>query len=217
MSIIFLKGIFKRDNKKACGGYIGYYKLTDWWLNELTDIDRDIIRGTYKPMSTSDDNNFIDEGDFSYCSGSKLGFIGGLVSWFQKEEDYNIALKIIQLGENNIDEIEDMLDVHFFYLSCIKVFYKNRDNYPDALDKAIEYCKKQINISNKSKIAFEKCEYFNQLPSHTGYKQLAIIYEKKKEYKKALEITQHALEEGWNDDCQKRIDRLIKKIEKEER
>lgn len=38
---------------------------------------------------------------------------------------------------------------------------------------------------------------------------------KRKEYDKALELTQKALEEGWNDDCQKRIDRLIKKIDKQ--
>ncbi|MDU3337966.1 MAG: tetratricopeptide repeat protein [Paraclostridium bifermentans] len=213
MSGIFLKRFLKRNNKVLGGGYISYYGLTDWW-NELSDEERKIIRNTYNPMSSSEEDTTIDKGDISYCSGSKLGFIGGLVDWFEKEEKYNIALKIIQLGEDNINETEDILDLHFFYLNCIKVFYRNRDNYLESLEKAIEYCEKQISISKKSKRAWI-CEYSEELPFHTGYDQLAIIYEKKKDYDKALAITRQALKEGWNNDCQKRIDRLIKKINKE--
>lgn len=55
-----------------------------------------------------------------------------------------------------------------FVSSDIKVHYRNRDNEPDALGQAIEYCKKQIAISNKSKIAFLKDKDFGFLPSHTG-------------------------------------------------
>lgn len=214
MSKIFSKGIYRGNKKIKIGGWIKYYNLEDWWLKELNDNERRIIRETYTPV-TSAEEEIIDKGSICYTSASKLAFIGGLVGWFKDVDKYNIALKIMQLGEDNINKTNDVLDVHFFYLNCIRVLYKNRDNYPDALDKAIEYCEKQINISNKSKIAFEKCEYFKELPSHTGYKQLAIIYEKRKEYDKALELTQKALEEGWNDDCQKRIDRLIKKIDKQ--
>ncbi|XTR36446.1 hypothetical protein ACQQ2T_07730 [Paraclostridium tenue] len=212
MRDIFFKRILKKDNKRPVGGYIAYYELTDWWMNKLNDEDRKSIRDTYNPVSSSEQDEKIDEGNIGYSTSSKLGFIGGLVGWFQKKEHYNTALKIIQLGEDTITAEDDILDLHFFYLSCIKVFYKNRDNYLEALEKAVEYCEKQISISDKSKIAFEECEYMEQLPSHTGYKQLAIIYEKKKEYNKALTITQKALEQGWNDECQKRIDRLIKKI-----
>lgn len=215
MRKIFFKGIFKNDNRVEVGGEIKYYGLEDWWLKELNENERKIIRETYTPITSSEEETIIDKGSITYTSASKLAFIGGLVGWFKDVDKYNIALKIIQLGEDNINKTNDILDIHFFYLNCIRVLYKNRDNYPDALDKAMEYCEKQINISNKSKIAFEKCEYFKELPSHTGYKQLAIIYEKRKEYDKALELTQKALEEGWNDDCQKRIDRLIKKIDKQ--
>ncbi|CEQ01683.1 Uncharacterised protein [[Clostridium] sordellii] len=214
MSKIFSKGIYQGNEKIKVGGWIKYYNLEDWWLKELNDNERRIIRETYTPITSSGEDIIIDKGSISYTSASKLAFIGGLVGWFKDVDRYNIALKIIQLGEDNIKETKDILDVHFFYLNCIRVLYKNRDNYTDALDRAIEYCEKQINISNQSKIAFEKCKYFKELPSHTGYKQLAIIYEKRKEYDKALELTQKALEEGWNDDCQKRIDRLIKKIDK---
>lgn len=89
--------------------------------------------------------------------------------------------------------------MHFCYLNCIKVHYRNyrnRDNEPDALGQAIEYCKKQIAISKKSKIAFLKDKDFGFLPSHTGYKQLAILYEKQKEYQNALYLTKKALKEG---------------------
>jgi len=51
------------------------------------------------------------------------------------------------------------------------------------------------------------------LPTHIGYKQLAIIYEKQKKFDEALKITKKALAEGWNiEDCNNRIEKLNKKI-----
>lgn len=216
-SSLFSKSKDKKINKiPTVGGDIKYFGLTDWWLNDLTDEERQIIRDTYKPFGMSIggavNDHVIDEGEIGGTSQTKIGFLGGLIGWFQKFEHYEIAKKIIDLADNNIDESADILDLHFCYLSCIKVHYKNRDNDPDALNKAIEYCNKQISISSKSKIAFLKNKDFGFLPSHTGYKQLAIIYEKQKEYQKALDVTKQALKEGWNDECQKRIDRLEKKL-----
>lgn len=215
------KSLFFKNNKKnlsSIGGDIKYFGLTDWWLNDLTQEERQIIRDTYKPFGMSVDgevNDYvIDQGEIAGTTQTKIGFIGGLIGWFQMFEHYEIAKKIINLMESNIDDNVDILDLHFCYLNCIKVYYKNRDNDSYALNKAIEYCNKQISISEKSKIAFLNSENFGFLPSHTGYKQLAIIYEKQKEYQKAIDITKQALKEGWNDECEKRINRLEKKINK---
>lgn len=204
----------KQYNIKNTGGYIAYYNLYEWWLNELTEDERNIIKSVYNPISTSNETSGIDTGNIVSSTQSKLSFLGCLASWFSKREYYNIAKKILIEGEKNIDCNNGVLDKHFFYLSGIKIHYSNRENDIEGLNCTIDYCKKQISISKESKKAFLK-EYPNSpLPSHTGYKQLAIIYEKQKDYIKALELTRQALLENWNEDSIRRIERLEKKIEK---
>lgn len=107
-----------------------------------------------------------------------------------------------------------MLDKHFFYLSGIKVHYPNSEKDSNALNLAIDYCKRQISISKEAKNEFLKQYPYSPLPSHTGFKQLAIIYDKQKKYSEALTLTKQSLLEGWNDECQKRINRLEKEISK---
>lgn len=204
----------KKFSTNKVGGEISYYNLTDWWLNLLTDEERKIIKTIYNPISTSSDKKCIDEGNINNSSHSKLLFLGCLASWFTKPEYYTIGKKILLEGERCINETNNILDKHFFYLSGIKIHYANREKDSNALNFAIEYCKKQISIAKEAKKEFLKEYPSEPLPSHTGYKQLAIIYDKQKKYTEALEITRQALCEGWNDDCQKRIDRLEKKIAK---
>lgn len=204
----------KKFSTNKIGGEIGYYNLTNWWLNELTDEERKTIRSIYNPISTSSEKECIDKGNIDYSSQSKLSFLGCLAGWFTKSEYYNIGTKILLEGEKCINENNNILDKHFFYLSGIKIHYANREKDSNALNLAIEYCKKQINISKEAKREFLKEYPSTPLPSHTGYKQLAILYDKQKKYSEALEITRQALSQGWNDDCQKRIDRLEKKIAK---
>lgn len=206
--------ILKKNKKQKIGGEIAYYKLEQWWLNEFSSEERKIIRNIFKPLSTGSEEHFIDKGTITFISQSKVAFLSNLLSWFTKKEYYCIAKKIISEAEKNIDFNTDILDKHFFYLNCIKAFYSNRENYKDALDLAIDYCKKQISISKKAKEAFLREYSDSQLPIHTGFKQLAIIYEKDKKYDEALIITKQALLEGWNNDSEKRIERLEKKLEK---
>ena len=42
MSRIFKMGLFSRSKtSKVVQGKIGYFKLTDWWLSEFSEIERD--------------------------------------------------------------------------------------------------------------------------------------------------------------------------------
>lgn len=200
--------LFKKQPK--VGGEIKYYNLTEWWLNELSQEERNIIRNMYKPLIST---TLIDEGDISYSSASVVSFLGTLSCWFKDKENYPIGKKIYLKGEKYLTNNTNILDKHFFYLSGIRLFYSNRNNDPMALDKAVFCCQNQIAISNEAKREFLKEYNEDSLPSHTGYKQLAIIYEKEKHFADALKITEQALAEGWNtEDCISRIEKLKKKL-----
>ena len=204
----------KKSKTKEVGGNISYYNLSDWWLNELTEEERKFIREIYNPMSSSSEREYIDEGKIISSTQSKIGFLSCLSTWFNKKEYYNIAKKILLEGEKYINDNDDVLDKHFFYLAGIEIYYKNRENDPNALEYAIEYCKRQINISQEAKKAFLEEYPDKPLPGHSGYMQLAIILEKQKKYEEALNLTKQAFLQGWNEDSERRIKRLEKRLVK---
>ena len=76
------KSLFFKNNKKnhsSIGGDIKYFGLTDWWLNDLTQEERQIIRDTYKPFGMSvggEINDYvIDQGEIGETSQTKIGFL----------------------------------------------------------------------------------------------------------------------------------------------
>lgn len=195
--------------KQNVGGEIAYYGLTDWWLNEFTAQERRLINATFKPMGRQRN---LDEGNVSKSSASVVDFLGNLASWFKKAELYSIGKKILEEGERHYSNSKDVLDCHFFCHSAITVHYANRDGDPEAMERAIYFCKKQIALAPKAKKKFLSDPMWGTLPRHTGYTQLAVIYEKQKRFKEAISICEEALAAGWNtDDCTHRLERLKKK------
>lgn len=101
---------------------------------------------------------------------------------------------------------------HFRLMEAIQSNYRCRAD-PRFLATAIEACENQIRMAPQAAEAF-RLEYRGQrLPSHVGYKQLAIIREKEGNLKEALRICQQAQGQGWAGDWKKRIASLSKKVE----
>jgi hypothetical protein len=200
--------------KKRIAGEIGYYNLEEWWLSEFDAKERRVILKPFTQMGSEDDS--LIKGQISYTSRSKLKFLGILASSFMKPETFQIAKKIIIKAEEYVPETEKILDVHFFYHDKIKIFYRNRETEAHALEKAIEACEQQIAISKQAANGF-KMEFWDSLPGHTGYEQLAIIKEKQKDYRYVIKISEKALKEGWGGDWERRIERAKKKKEKEDK
>lgn len=116
---------------------------------------------------------------------------------------------------------------HFAYIGLQNFYYKYRDLNEKYINKCIEYCVKQIEIASAvAKIMQEEnLKQINEmiemekkygtgdgsdlipqnLPSHTGYKQLAVIEKKNKNWKRVIELCEQAKSEGWTDDWDKRI------------
>ena len=198
---------FLKRNQKI-KGEIGYFGLQDWWLSELTDLERKYIKGKYQPLGDSDDSLTNDE--ISYSSRTAVGFLSALAGWFWRQEDRPLAHKIPEKAEDLVDSDTEILDLHFLYGEKLRVLYKDRDK-TGGLDKAIDACKKQISLAPVAAIAFIE-EHGDPLPSHKGFEQLAIILEKQKKYKDAIELCRDAAKQGWSGDWNKRIQRCRKKI-----
>jgi tetratricopeptide (TPR) repeat protein len=199
-------------SKPKIQGEIGYFGLTEWWLSEFSEDEQNYIIKTFQPLGSTGES--LVKGEILSTSGTAMGLLSSLAGWFGKKEDRVIAYRMLKKAEELIDEKTDILDMHFFYQSKLEIYYRNRENDPNALEEAINACKKQIGIAPKVAVAFKK-EYGDAtLLSHKGFEQLAIIEEKQKNFEAAIDISQKALEQGWVGDWQKRIERCKKKLNK---
>lgn len=202
---------FKKEPKIQ--GEIGYFGLSEWWLSEFSEEERRYILRIFEPLGST--GSSLIEGEISHTSGTVIKLLSSLAGWFKKKEDRTIAYRMLKKGEELINEKSDILDVHFLFQSKIELYYRNRDNDPDALEEAINSCKQQIELAPKAGAAFRK-EYSNApLPSHRGFEQLAIIEEKQKNFGAAIEISEMAMGQGWSGTWQKRIERCKRRLGKQ--
>jgi tetratricopeptide (TPR) repeat protein len=177
-----------------------------WWLKELSDSERIEILSTFKPMGG--DGRLlilsnINKSQYSY-------FLSILAGWF-KNNNRELGYKILQEAVEGLNSNSTVLEQHFTYNSLIEFYYKDRNKGQKYLDKALEYCRKQISLSKAAIREFKKQEnYF--LPSHRGFYQLSVYEEKQKNYKEALDLAQQAQADGWQGDWKNRIERLKKKL-----
>lgn len=202
---------FKKEPKIQ--GEIGYFGLSEWWLSEFSEEERRYILETFQPLGST--GNSLIEGNISHASNTAIKLLSSLAGWFKKKEDRTIAYRILKKAEELINDKSDILDVHFLFQSKIQLYYRNRDNDPDALAEAINACKQQIELAPKARAAFKE-EYGDApLPRHIGFEQLAIIEEKQKNFEAAIGISQKTMEQGWAGTWQKRIERCRNKLGKQ--
>lgn len=201
------------QKKPKIEGEIGYFALSDWWLETFTKEERKYIEDSYKPFrigSGASNARPLTQGKIIRSRASACALLSAIPAWLKNPDDLHLNrkffLKAEQIGS------DDILDYHFLYLQMIKTFYRHRNATPEALNEAINACKKQIGIAPKSVAAFKNSEIFNKVPEHTGYKQLSIIYEKQGKVQEALNLAKQAQRQGWDGDWEKRITRLQKKL-----
>lgn len=189
---------------KAPKGYIAYYDLGDWWESEFSDDERDFMVEQYQPMGG--ELGSLINGSIGRSSQSVVAFLSGLSGWFKKKENCHLAQRIVLKAENLAGDRAPVLDRHFLYLAKIEAFYPDRQNEV-SYEQAVNACRDQIGLSKQAARAFKK-EYGDDiLPSHTGYKQLAIVLEREKRFQEVIELCAQAKKEGWSGDWDKRIAR----------
>jgi hypothetical protein len=117
------------------------------------------------------------------------------------------------ISGNKRDAFDDHLNLTF----KIEEEYKKRDTDASALDKTIQLCEEQIEMSERSKQAWIKEERDLgikniSLPSHKGYTQLSIIFEKQGLFQEAIKLVKQAKLQGWSGDWDKRIKRCEERL-----
>ena len=185
-------------------GPIGYLGLGEWWLATFTEAERKHI-GSVSNSPTG--GGPLTEGHISYISETAAQFLSALATNFYKPQDRRIARLMLSKAEELARTAGTVLDLHFVYAGMIKTFYSDRDNDPQALDFAIVACDQQIALAPKAADAWKREYSGESLPGHTGYTQLAIIREKRKNFADAVMLSQLALEQGWAGDWEHRIAR----------
>lgn len=101
----------KTSAKSKVGGRIGYYGLDQWWLNNLTEEDRNRIKERFNPLGFS---TGLTDGEIGYSNQSALSFLSDLSGWFGKKEDRHIAYKILDEAKRLANTDSSHLDTHFF-------------------------------------------------------------------------------------------------------
>lgn len=202
-------GFFKR--KPQITGVIGYFGLATWWLCTFSESERKYIESRFRPFG--DQKNSLTEGNIISRSDTAVGFLHNLSGWFTKEDERDIAYRILEKAGELLHQSAKPLDIHFYYQSNIQTFYKDRDK-PGALEKAIMACREQIEFAPIAAKEFKKEYRGVSLPSHKGYQQLAIILEKQNKFQEVIEICRQANKQGWMGDWEYRINRCTKKLNK---
>lgn len=204
MGIInFLKGT------TVTKGEIGFLGLSEWWLSEFSDDERNHIIKTFQPLGGSGES--LIKGEITSTSQTALGLLSALAGWFNNERDRTIAYRMLKKAEGLVTGKTDVLELHFLLSSEIEIYYRHRSRDPNALDESIKACKRQIEVAPQAASAFKSEYKASPLPAHKGYEQLAIIEEKGKNFDSVIDLSKKAMAQGWSGDWEKRIERCSKK------
>jgi len=213
-----LFGLFKKK-PQIIGGAIGYWGLSDWWLNSFNEVERQSIRDAYKPLIAgigNEKNNVnygVDKGNFLFSSGA-VDFLTGLIGHLYKEEMKDIVFKVIDRINLLYSDDLHILVRHFALHQICRSSYRWRHEHEEALNVAIDACNRSILISKDAAQGFLKAYPESKIPGHHCFKQYAIIEEKNGNYAKAITLVKQAASDGWQGDWEQRLVRLNKKANK---
>lgn len=171
--------------------------LNEWWNEEFSEKERETVVnniGTIDMSLTSIPKMLSNIATQSF----QYNFI---------KENRSIVQKFYEKADQLFENSDDTIDRHFFYNNSIRFYYADREN-KESMKKAIEACRKQIDIAPSAAENFNRFQ--GRMPEHTGYKQLAIILDKQNKYDEAIKICNQAQSEGWASDWIPRIARYEK-------
>jgi hypothetical protein len=182
------------------------YGLQKWFDNTFDVAEKRILISAY-PDFTDDEAVF----NSSYAAS----FLANSLMWYNKKDNAVICMKVISKILELLNDTADIsaYELHFIYLPMIQTLYKNRD-FENAFDLAIDICNRQIKIAPvvAKEILSSPFNSIPILPEHIGFKQLAIIEKKNKNWLRVIELCKIAKSQGWDGNWDKRIDEARKNL-----
>jgi len=217
------------------GGLISYFGLDDWWKS-LSLREQEIVQYGFDKVQQGsigvDDERPLTGKTIYKQSGiivigrseSSYWLLHGIASSLNSIQFHLVARKVIDQAMVEVSRHRNIIDKHFVYTTMIQVYYRGRDIVPNGLDIAIKVCKEHIALSKSIYNALKKEHetmflHLDDAPELIAYPiigivQLAIIYEKQHEYKKAALLCAKGIDDGWEGDLEKRLQRCLAKERK---
>lgn len=167
--------------------------LRDWY-HKLNHEEQQLVEDSTKMVGPGGQVNLMNQKMLS-SDMTQQDFLHSVGSCAVKNERYEFAERVLHQALDV--EGDNPSTRHFIYLKLIKMYYKQRDDRDDGIEKCIEYCKKDIDQVD----AFLKNWSIDSktTPRIPSFKRLAIIYEKQGGYQDAINICDKALERGLDD------------------
>lgn len=131
-------------------GYIGFFKIEDFWLSVLKEEHRSKVMNSLPDKSEG--LGLISKESLLYSnitgsSATKIAIMG--IIFCIVDSDLEVVEEhILNYIEGQCIDSKSMVDLHFMFQTLIEQNYKKRENNL-YLNKSKEYCVKQINISEK--------------------------------------------------------------------
>ena len=192
-------------------GTVELHGLSDWWRDELTEIERTTIVTRFQPLGGDPSQSSLV--DIEFTSGndfvpSPTGVLSPLPGWLNASpDDAALRRKLREKLSVVIESESDLQTQHFGYQVLIQEYYRVREADDGAFDKAIAACEAQISMSTDVAAVMRRGMFPDGLPAHHGFEQLAIVREKQRQYASAIDLCKRAQAEGWRGDWEKRIER----------
>ncbi len=189
VSIMFDKITSLFQSGQSVPDLIEVLDLREWYL-DLSEEQRQKLHQHSTWFGTDGEGNSLDRNVIK-TSQTAQEYLESVGNTAASEKDYEFSEMVLLSAL----ECEDgsATSTHFTYTSLIEVYYKQRDDREDAIEKCIEYCKRDIEITD------DFVDEFGEVPRIPSFKRLAIIYEKQERYEDALDICNQALRVGTTD------------------
>lgn len=213
--------MFKKSSSYQPGGLIRFFRLSDWYTT-LSPEQQSKVKYYYSLGINTDPKN-LDTGNISSTSNSQK-FLYPIGMNATSHKDYPIAEIVLLKALESVDG--NPIDLHFVYDSLINLYYKQREDRPDALSRCVDFCLRDINsieqfidLWNQESKSLGNPDDKIETPRIPSFERLAIIYDKQGGFSEAIKICKKAIELNLHDSTKggfpARIALLEKKMDKE--